>query len=297
MTVKEIYEYVLIECNKVGTATIFLEDFNFFLNKACQEFINKRYALFEQNQQITDDLQVLTRPATLEVTNSVWDPTSGRTGVTAEINYGLTLKENANAQIIHRPKEDGISFVMPDDYLHLLNCVVTLEVKQQYKGRTVGDLLPMGAKRLAADMEAGIVNNAFFKPFFTRPYYTIRDAHFELMTNSTLNDEPSPRLTIQTGSLYPFFDIKSIYMVYLKQPEELLLTSSQRDSLADTSKHLEFPNYVCNEILKMAVMYILENNSDQRLQTFAPVNIDSTQRALQGQRLDAQQQANAANRR
>lgn len=296
MTVKEIYEYVLIECNKVGTATIFLEDFNFFVNKACQEFINKRYALFEQNQQITDDLQVLTRPANLEVTSSTWDA-SGRTGVTANISYGLTDKANANAQIITRPKEDGFSFIMPDNYLHLLNCVVTLEVKQQYKGRTVGDLLPMGAKRLTADMEAGIVNNEFFKPFFTRPYYTLRDAHFELMAPATLDSEPSPRLTIQNGSLYPFFDIKSIYLVYLKQPEKLLLTSAQRDSLVDSSTHLEFPDYVCNEILKMAVMYILENNSDQRLQTFAPVNTDSTQSALQGQRIDAAQQQQAANRR
>lgn len=56
MTVLNVYEYVLIELNKVEAPSLLLEDFIYFLNKATQQYANKMYNLCEYNQQKQDDL-------------------------------------------------------------------------------------------------------------------------------------------------------------------------------------------------------------------------------------------------
>lgn len=40
----------------------------------------------------------------------------------------------------------------------------------------------------------------------------------------------------------------------------------------DTSQNLEFPDYVCYEIINILVKLIMENASDPRLQTNLPIN-------------------------
>ena len=47
-----------------------LEDFNYFVNKSVQQYINKKYNVYEINQQSSDDLRVLQTTATLDVTDS-----------------------------------------------------------------------------------------------------------------------------------------------------------------------------------------------------------------------------------
>ena len=59
MTVRELYNNVLVELNKVQAPSLLLEDFVYLVNKAVQKYINKRYNFFEMNQQLTDDLRVL----------------------------------------------------------------------------------------------------------------------------------------------------------------------------------------------------------------------------------------------
>ena len=41
MTARQIYEYALIELNKVEAPSLLLEDFNYLFNKAIYQFINK----------------------------------------------------------------------------------------------------------------------------------------------------------------------------------------------------------------------------------------------------------------
>ena len=52
--------------------------------------------------------------------------------------------------------------------------------------------------------------------------------------------------------------------VYMRHEDNL--------SLEDNTQVLEFPDYVCYEIINIAVRLILENSSDPRLQTNVPIN-------------------------
>ena len=45
MTARELYEYALIECNKLEAPSLLLEDYNYFINKAVQQYINTIYNL------------------------------------------------------------------------------------------------------------------------------------------------------------------------------------------------------------------------------------------------------------
>jgi len=47
MTIRDAYESVLIELNKVQAPSILVDDFVYFFNKAIQEYFNKRYNVFE----------------------------------------------------------------------------------------------------------------------------------------------------------------------------------------------------------------------------------------------------------
>ena len=50
------------------------------------------------------------------------------------------------------------------------------------------------------------------------------------------------------------------------------LTQEQLDKTQDTSQIMEFPNYVCQEIINEFVHLVMENISDQRLQTHPVVS-------------------------
>lgn len=59
MTSRDIYEFTLIELNKLEAPSLLIEDFNYLLNKAIQQYINLVYSKSEIDQQSTDDIRVL----------------------------------------------------------------------------------------------------------------------------------------------------------------------------------------------------------------------------------------------
>ena len=67
MTVRDLYDAALIEINKLEAPSMLLEDYNYFINKAIQQYINKAYNRYEINQQATDDLGALKVSTTLLV--------------------------------------------------------------------------------------------------------------------------------------------------------------------------------------------------------------------------------------
>jgi len=99
-----MYEAVLIELHKENAPNILLEDFNYFANKSINQYINKRYNIYDINQQTTDDLRVLKATAIL-TPNPVDDYND------------LSLAANATYEVI-----------LPQDYLHLLNCICIYDV-------------------------------------------------------------------------------------------------------------------------------------------------------------------------
>lgn len=80
------------------------------------------------------------------------------------------------------------------------------------------------------------------------------------------------RIEIRYGRDDTVFKLKNIYVDYLKTPQHIRLTPTQVDLTNDTSQLLEFPDYVCQEIINELVMLIMENEGDGRLQTFIPLS-------------------------
>lgn len=255
MTNRKLYEYTLMELNKVRAPSLHLEDFLYIANKGVQEYINERYTLYQTTQQLTDDLQALntTVEGVVGISNTnlpILTYTGGYTGVKAVVTG---KKYNS----------DYVQSILPDNYMHLLNCMVDIANKVNYKCTAAGTLTNTNAKRLTSDIGAGIHNNAFLKPDYRSPYYSI--------VNDYITNEKQGAIQIYYGDIAKF-QFTGYSIDYIKTPQVITLTTQERDSIADISDEMEFPEYVCNEIIKRIVKLILENQSNPRLQTNIPIN-------------------------
>lgn len=50
MTARQVFEGLLTELSKVNAPSMLLQDFNYFLNKAVNQYINKRYSAYDTGQ-------------------------------------------------------------------------------------------------------------------------------------------------------------------------------------------------------------------------------------------------------
>ena len=332
MTARDLYEGVLIELNKENAPNIILEDFNYFANKSIYQYINKKYNIYDVNQQTTDDLRVLKATAKLYPTKS-------------ESYDGLSLVRNGMATYY---------VDLPSDYLHILNCICVYNVKKTYKCYSAGDTWRAAATRLTSDAYSQVLDNYWNKPSYKKPYYFIHnintspfnptnpytyeerangsmtkvygtditeinqanyqgndqvDSHgnkiakdWEGITSINLNTDntgeyldtysnvqrsagirygnvSTVRMEIRYGTDNSIFTLDStdgpggyIYIDYIKTPQHIRLTQKQIDFTEDTSQVLEFPDYVCQEILNELVHIIMEHISDPRLQTHPVVS-------------------------
>lgn len=75
------------------------------------------------------------------------------------------------------------------------------------------------------------------------------------------------RLEIRYGTDNQVFELEKVYVDYIKAPQNIRLTQQEIDLTEDTSQMLEYPDYVCQEIINELIHLIMENISDQRLQT------------------------------
>lgn len=304
-----------------------LQDFNYFFNKAIYQYINKRYNIYDINQQTTDDLRVLKATTVLpvkEVTNK----------------YGNNFGENEL-----KPKLFGATYEveLPRDYLHMLNCVCVYKVNSDFKCYDAGDVVQFAAKRLTADSWSSIINDFYNRPLPERPYYYIHNVNTTttLPTNEiysgnpngtdqidgkiewvkTINNQagttagsteskfdrdvkltsknipkdgdrlaqftannltkslvekpaglrysnPSTvRCEIRYGKDSSVFTLTHVLIDYIKSPQFIRLTQEQVDLTKDTSQIMEFPDYVCQEIINELVTLVLENTANPRIQT------------------------------
>lgn len=364
MTSKQIFEYALVELNKREAPSLLLEDYNYFINKAINQYINRTYNAYDLNQQKTDDLRVLKSTCIL---NPVINNDSYNTSPLFSKVYEVDL---------------------PDDYLHVLNCVVEYQLQRSYKCYDVNSYWQQGAKRLTADMFSQIINNYYLRPSYKNPYYyinnvgidytypinetpslittggtiidyflisfgtpgatnlvvtkdsinytftysasiilstqfnsaatlqtalntiniestiidtsllitnaysknvtnIIEDSSYLTITSGTTTDNTSlidrvadnrygnrskVRMEIRYGKDNSIFRLVKVYVDYLKSPQYIRLTQEQVDEVEDNSQLIEFPDYVCQEIVNELVKLLMENASDPRLQTNIPIN-------------------------
>lgn len=314
MTARQVWEGMLTELSKVNAPSMLLQDFNYFFNKAINQYINKRYNIYDINQQTTDDLRVL--KATTILTPSL---------ITTEPGGVDTSQWKAgNASLFGATYE----VYLPLDYLHMLNCICIYKLKKRYKCYNAGDYVQFAAKRLTSDSWSIVVNDYFNRPLPQRPYYYIHNINTsvslptnpienvtELDTNtvgtdasSDYNVQPgsdsalstgpnsnlprtinlqkitnksvvekeagvrygnssSVRCEIRYGKDNTVFELQSVMIDYIKAPQTIRLTQEQVDLTEDTSQIMEFPDYVCQEIINELTMLVMENTADPRLQT------------------------------
>ena len=289
MTARELYEYALIELNKLEAPSLLLEDYNYFINKAVQQYINLIYAKLEIDQQSTDDIRVLKTSTVLKPAKLV-GPGS-----------------DAYSQLADGMFKSSYYVDLPADYMHLLNCIVEYKVNvSNFKCYNKGDTVYFAARRLTPDMYTQVLNNAYMRPMYKRPYYYLNNINTSstIVTNPSMDnaildankkgaENPAPtsplvdsvatpgdrlsnpstvRLELRYGNDDGVFQPNNIYVDYLKSPMYIRLTQEQINATLDFSQVLEFPDYVCFEIANIFVRLLMENSSDPRLQTNMPIN-------------------------
>lgn len=244
MTELDLYKNALIETNKLEAPSMLLEDYNYFINKAIQQYVNKVYNRYDTTQQTTDDLSALKRTAI------------------------LNIQESESYMAMERK---FYYCDLPADYLHILNCIVTFDNvtddneakkkcnKDDFELNKTKSVL---ARRLTADQYPTIVINAYLKPTHKRPYFFINQG-----PNSTKSV-----LEIRVGNEKTKKTPISVYVDYLKVPKIINLTDDDLENDDDLTAELEFPEYACFEIINEFVKLLLENASDPRLQTNIPIN-------------------------
>ena len=153
MTSKQIYEATAIELSKVQAPALKLYEFNYFFNQAIRQFVNKVYNVYDVNQQTTDDLRVLKATATLK------PELAASTG-----NKAIDYLRGATYYV-----------EMPDDYLHLLNCICLFDVNKHKDCWNPGDVMVVGATKLTADSWSSVVDDVYNRPTKKHPYYYIHN--------------------------------------------------------------------------------------------------------------------------
>lgn len=284
MTTRQLYEYALIEINKTEAPSLLLDDWNYFVNKAVLSYVNKRYNVYNINQQTSDDLRVLVGTAYI-------------TSVTAKTGNPL----QAACYVAQ----------LPSDYFHLLNCIVEYTTTKKFKCYAASEKVYFGCKRLTADMYSGIIHNYYAKPSYKNPYFYIHnDAQQTVTVNtapSTLNEVKLPGnrvgnsepilIEIRYGLDKTLFPVTGIQIDYLRMPQWMSLTQDLIDDDVDTSATVEFPDYVCQEIINELVSLLMENASNPRLNTNIPVNQTVSDPLTQTQREQQMMQMQMARNR
>ena len=349
MTARQVWEGMLTELSKVNAPSMLLEDFNYFINKAINQYINKRYNIYDINQQTTDDLRVLKATAILDVNESKKANTA--IGQLSDLGAGLSKLFAGTYET-----------TLPSDYLHILNCICIYRVNGTYKCYDDGNYVQFPAKRLTADSWSVIVNDYYNRPLPERPYFYIHNININntLPTNPITDTNPngtdlsseyigSPtiqyylisdkdgvaagtRVYVKDGVVYKedtyateingatmddlstkksnfprtiklgkpdsrtvstvdrdagtrygnasnvrmeikyghddsVFKLEKVFIDYIKSPQTIRLTQEQVNLTEDTSQIMEFPDYVCDQIINELTMLVMENTADPRLQT------------------------------
>lgn len=289
MTIKQAYDYSLIELNKVKAPTMLVEDFVYLFNKAIQQYINLAYSKAEYNQQASDDLSFL--------------QTTDR------------LKFSGEPR---REYQDTIWTVdLPKDYIHMLNCMATFtnsndSKKVRCNNSSTKSTVTSLCRRLTADTYPMVLTNHYMKPNHKRPYWYIintndnsnkngfyYDGNVLTVTNkdkddTILNKNYSYEGVLVEKDQYSYIQLKpggdrtshqspvkleihsgndskwvldEVYITYLKSPMYVSMTEDDIWMEEDRTQNLEFPDYICYEIINLFVWLVMENQSDPRMQT------------------------------
>lgn len=255
MTSRQALEHALSELNKVKAPSLLLEDFIYFFNKSIIQYVNSIYNTYGMSQERDDNLSVLKSTADLPLVEN---------GYRYEVN-------------------------LPDDYLHILNCVIEYQVNTS-SHCNIHPNIRFGVRRKTSDSKPQLSNNYYFKPAYNNPYFDIINTNVSNIFPTEENKEEidsnirnkvgglrygnvtKVRMELDLGKRNIRYEPYKVYIDYLKVPQYVSLSQDELDDVEDNSQILEFPDYVCNEIINLLVSILLENSGNPRLQSHNPIN-------------------------
>ena len=160
----------------------------------------------------------------------------------------------------------------------MLSCIVSFEklANSDKCGSKTDSTISTVARKMTSDIAPTIINNAYFKPSYKNPYYSID-------TSSTENDildmiinpcetpdlEKKIKMNLMIGKVK--YEPITVFINYLKTPEKVYLEEEDLYG-EDRTKEMEFPDYACYEIINEFTKLLLENTADPRLSTNVPIN-------------------------
>lgn len=99
-----------------------------------------------------------------------------------------------------------------------------------------------------------------------------KESLVEKPANIRHSNTSTVRCEIRYGKDSSVFELVEVAVDYIKSPQYIRLTQEQIDLTEDTSQVLEFPDYVCQEIINELVHIVMEVTSDQRLQSHVAIS-------------------------
>lgn len=299
MTARQVYTGVLIELNKVAAPSLLLEDFNYLFNKAVYQYVNKKYNFYDINQQSTDDVRVLKASAMLKPVLA--ESTYGGISLTANSLYSAVYEVNLPLDYLHILNcvcnykvhknyecynadtyvQFGAKRLTSDMWSQVIN---NFYMRPSYKNPYYY-LNNVNSTNALPSNPVTIVGSGSISPNTTIQQTTGTDG--ALPTKITIGGKSvdlvekvgvhrygnasQVRLEIRYGKDASIFELMDVFIDYLKTPQHIRLTQEQLELTEDTSQIMEFPDYVCQEIINELTHLFLENNSDPRLNTHIPV--------------------------
>lgn len=253
MTLKELWNNTWIRLNKVEAPAEQIESWNRIVNESIWAICNDIYDSFNIDQERTDAMPELNTYVELSI--------SGAAAVPSTLSGDLSQVYSTSSVII-QPTTFGRKFILPDNYWHLTSAIITYQSTRNQICYTSKSRPHFAIKRLSRDSEAAILNNAYLRPRYDRPYYLIYRnpaINRNIEGSNKVEGVNNGTIEILTGD-HPTFTVDKIRIAYLKLPDYVALTYDEafgNDIIAgsslDPTPVLEFSNHICNLILDKVV--------------------------------------------
>jgi len=150
----------------------------------------------------------------------------------------------------------------PENYMHILGMSNVVEAKNNPECEKVFTK-KFGVVKLTSDREVSIESNAYLEPKANRPYYSVKNRFNSVYPNFEVHYRKTNEIELVR--------LIKIELLYLKEPNIYYLEDEDLDGI-DNTEQLEFQEYICQELVNEVTELILEQHSDQRMQSFKPLN-------------------------
>lgn len=221
MDAVDMYRGVLFELDRYESPEFDVEDFNWFIVLATDKWLKNELAQYELTQEVSDKISCLISTAEI-----LFNPDNS------------TDVREAN---------------LPEDYRHLVRCLVKLRYKSSTPVHSAGDTRQKHSRRITGDGQAATMDNYYLRPLVTDSdldlFHRVVGNKLSIMFDTP--EAPNQTVTIQSATIE-----------YFKKAPKIKINESMQ-VVTDTP----FPEHASREIVKICADLFLENNGSQRLQS------------------------------